>query len=292
MRYCQLLVLITTFLVTWFMGMLTILDWQFPTYMTPKASYICLPCSNLELLLALQGNSFGNLMRHSRLVSLPGKVLTKQFSTWAILCTKSWLTHTWQYALENGWEIVTRLPSLLPKCENDQFLMELFWLKGYHAQQLINLNHCQLWLQVTSLARIVDGQGTHLLPSILSGIKSHSSPSLHWWPKQAPPTQAQWTLWQTALYASLLTNDLLKLVSSLGTWTTSPDSWTWFWSDTDEHLWVWMTRSLLVGMDTNIMHPFIWTMLSSNRSGDQFQIANSKIGPSWDSSAPSNFSWC
>jgi len=75
-------------------------------------------------------------------LGLPGEVLTKPFSSWAILCTKSWLTHTWQYASENGWEIVTGLPSLLPKCEKDQFLMELFWIKGYCAQQLTDLNHC------------------------------------------------------------------------------------------------------------------------------------------------------
>jgi len=51
------------------------------------------------------------------------------------------------------------------------------------------------------------------------------------------PTQAQWALWQTALYASVLVNDSLNLTSVLGKWTTSPDLWTWFWSETDECLY-------------------------------------------------------
>jgi len=105
-------------------------------------------------------------------VGLPGEILMQPFVNWALLCTKSWLTHTWQYASENDWEIVTGLPSLLPKCEHDWFLVELFWLKGYHAKQLAELNHCQLCLQVTMLADMVDGCGSHVLPSILSGKRA------------------------------------------------------------------------------------------------------------------------
>jgi len=102
-------------------------------------------------------------------VGLSGEILMKLYSSWACLCTKLWLTHTWQYALEHGWDIVTGLPSLQPKCLHNQFLMEVFWNQGYQGQKLMDLNHCRLWLQVTSLANIVDGHGNHMLPSILLG---------------------------------------------------------------------------------------------------------------------------
>jgi len=187
-------------------------------------------------------------------VGLPGELLTQAYSPWASLCTKSWLTHTWQYASENGWEIVTGLPSLPYKCNNDQFLMELFWHKGYCGQQLVDLNHCRLWLQVSSLADIVDGWGTHVVPAILLGKKSHLSPNSHQWPTQAPPTQGQWMLWWQALCASLSLNDLLKLPSPLGIWAISPDLWDWFWSEADECLYEWHNHSWRVWIPLSRTH--------------------------------------
>jgi len=93
------------------------------------------------------------------------------------------------------------------------------------------------------LADIVDGHGLHMLHSILSRKKSHLSPSLHWWPKQVPPTQSQWALWWKALCHSLSLTALLQLLSLLGNWEVSPDSWNWFWSDLDECLYEWIDTS-------------------------------------------------
>ncbi len=75
-------------------------------------------------------------------LGLPSEILMKPFSQWAALCTETWLTHTWQYASEHGWDIMTGLPPLLAKCKNDQFLMENFLHKGYQGQHLVDLNHC------------------------------------------------------------------------------------------------------------------------------------------------------
>jgi len=94
----------------------------------------------------------------------------------------------WQYTSEQGWEIVSRLPSLQLKCDCNTFLMEMFWNKGYRGQQLVDLNQCHLWLQVTMVADITDGHGMHLLTIILAGNKAHLSPLS----KQTPPTATQW----------------------------------------------------------------------------------------------------
>jgi len=44
----------------------------------------------------------------------------------------------------------TELLSLMTKYINDHFLMELFWSKGYCSSTLGILNHCHLWLQVST----------------------------------------------------------------------------------------------------------------------------------------------
>jgi len=125
-----------------------------------------------------------------------GEILALSFADWSPLSMSTWLTHTWQYASENGWTITTGIPSLHLKCENDRFLMDIFWKHGYCGSQLAALNHCRLWLQIVTLADIVDGHGTHMLLTILARVKQHSSPSPYRWPKQGPPNSMQWSLWK------------------------------------------------------------------------------------------------
>jgi len=115
-------------------------------------------------------------------LGLPGEKITKPYHEWSVLCMRTWLTHTWQYASDNGWCVVTGLPTLVLKCQNDQFLMEAFWKQGYQGKQLGLLNHCRIWLQIYSVVDITDGQGTHLLPSILRGESLHSTPLSNQWP--------------------------------------------------------------------------------------------------------------
>jgi len=75
-------------------------------------------------------------------LGLPGEILINKHSDWSIVCTPTWLTHTWQYTSEYRWEITTGLPSLPLKCNCDKYLMEIFWNHGYRGHQLTTLNHC------------------------------------------------------------------------------------------------------------------------------------------------------
>jgi len=166
-----------------------------------------LPCTTGQLIC----QSYETLQVE---LGLSGELLNKKNSNWAILCTPTWLAHTWQYASEQGWEI-TGLPSLKLKCNHDCCLQEMFWNKGYRGQQLVDLNHCCLWLQVILVADISDGHSMQLLPTILAGSKTNLSPLSHCWPKQASPTATQWNLWQMALKSSLTNNESYQLTFSL-----------------------------------------------------------------------------
>jgi len=94
-----------------------------------------------------------------------------------------------------------------------------------------------------TIADITDGHGTHLLASILTGTCNHSTPYPNQWPWQVAPTVSPWTLWREALITSLTSNDLLKLMFSLGHWQITPNSWSWYWVDQDECLYEWVGQS-------------------------------------------------
>jgi len=77
---------------------------------------------------------------------------------------------------------------------NDIHLMNAFNDAGYSKPKLQILNHCQLALQVTTLAEITDHTGCRLLQeALLNGPTTPSlimvSTSNHNWPQQPSPSQ-------------------------------------------------------------------------------------------------------
>jgi len=99
-------------------------------------------------------------------MGLPGEIFHYDFKEWS-QATPCWLSQTWQYMSEQKITITTNIPSLSPQCINDQFLMLKFRQHGYKGIQLAMLNKCRLWLKVTTLADITDGQGKELLTPML-----------------------------------------------------------------------------------------------------------------------------
>jgi len=89
-----------------------------------------------------------------------GKILTKKYFNWAIVCTPTGLRKTWQYASEQGWEIVIDLPSLQLKCKQECFLMEDFLEEGVQrptacgSQSLSSLVASHLWCQISLMGMI------------------------------------------------------------------------------------------------------------------------------------------
>jgi len=74
--------------------------------------------------------------------------------------------------------------------------MQAFAQQGYQGQDLCELNHCQMFLQVIWLLEICDGTGTKILVNCWAGSHPMDSP-YHW-----PPTvicSAEWRRWQQAL---------------------------------------------------------------------------------------------
>jgi len=51
-----------------------------------------------------------------------------------------------------------------------------FWNIGYWGEALLWLNKCHIWLQVSMVVDITDGQGQHILNTSLEGICTIAQP--------------------------------------------------------------------------------------------------------------------
>jgi len=178
-------------------------------------------------------NTTGTFLLHSYEalqveMGLPGKLFYYDFKEWSHVM-QCWLSQTWQYASKHQIKITTNIPSLAHQCNNNQFLMLKFWQHSYKGSQLEALNKCWLWLQVTTLADITDGQGRELLIPMLTGSNEIALPTRWQWLQQGQPPQKGWILWQEAITKCIPTCSN-KLTYPLGPWTDSISDWQWQWN--------------------------------------------------------------
>jgi len=126
------------------------------------------------------------------------------------------------------------LPKLL---QNDCHLMEVITDMGLSMAQLRQINACQMYLQVTTLAKITNHTGTQLLPQAISKeatnlqqLQTISQLNLTW-PMINHPATSCWKLWKTMLQkiftGSMQSNRLTKPLGA--------------WCDTYQmhHFWKW-----------------------------------------------------
>jgi len=132
-------------------------------------------------------------------LGLLGKIFKYSYTDWGPTIAPCWLSHTWQYLLELGMQLDTQKMTLQATCDKDSFLMLNFWNAGYWEESLIWLNKCHVWLQVTTVVDIIDGQGKHILNTSLEGIHTIIWQKWWSWPMQGKPPGSWWDLWQQAL---------------------------------------------------------------------------------------------
>eukprot|EP00957_Ditylum_brightwellii_P113228 8635093-Ditylum_brightwellii.AAC.1 len=69
------------------------------------------------------------------------------------------MASTWQFLEENNLLLKETTQNLMPSRENDQFLVEEFACNNIRGAKPEMLNHCRLFLNVTSLSDICSGDG-------------------------------------------------------------------------------------------------------------------------------------
>jgi len=129
-----------------------------------------------------------------------------------------------------------------PLRKNDRYLMNDFVDQDFPSHKLAKLNACCMYLQVTTLAEIVDHTGEELLPQALStrdnptpkGLLNISRSTLQW-PTVALPSTTCWRLWTTTvqtIYTGSRTGT--RLQQQLGNWETTYDTYRfWHWRQLD-----------------------------------------------------------
>jgi hypothetical protein len=160
--------------------------------------------------------------------------LTLEYGRLHKLVPPSLLKHIWQFIHKYDITIEEEVTSnLILRRENDTFLMEeIATHNEFSDNDLVHINRCRLYLQVTTLADITNGNGMLLLQGILKGSKmSHHQP-YYSWPRQERPGVVSWRLWRKAIKKCFMRNVRLHLLPGLqlGLWTDGEDAdWTWFY---------------------------------------------------------------
>jgi len=194
------------------------------------------------------------LLRHLRAHSPLGQtmeILIRQYQLWSgfsqsVLMDTTpcpwvpdkWLSRIRRTMHEHNIKIQHEAWVILPLRQHDVFLMEAISDCNLSNSQLEQVNACRMFLQVTTLAEIVDHTGRNLLPQALKptnrdgpeGLSSLSATTLQW-PCVHPPSKASWSLWTRTicnLFAGAPQGRTLQ--HPLGPWT--PDYQTvrvWKW---------------------------------------------------------------
>jgi hypothetical protein len=109
----------------------------------------------------------------------------------------NWILCTWEFLmsinvmvdLKDGW-------TLKPQCDQDHFIMQDMAANlNLKPAELKCMNACRMYLQVVTLADIVDGSGKKVLPEFLKGWHQHDRRSVYEWPNQETPNKMTWKRW-------------------------------------------------------------------------------------------------
>ena len=110
---------------------------------------------------------------------------------------KTWCSSLWMFLSEIQSEIqIPNYGKYEIQRENDKFIMSEM-CEDYYGASLKKLNSFRVWLEVLTLADIVDYKGGIICQWAWEG--SHKSTSQIYWPNQALPAESSWKLWRTAL---------------------------------------------------------------------------------------------
>jgi len=95
-------------------------------------------------------------------LGINGQIFSHDWQSHHLLVTPTWLSHTWCFQTEFNIRIEMSTPEISLSREGNQFHMVLFFQAGIHGKQLATLNCCCIFLQVATLADIMDGSGYYI----------------------------------------------------------------------------------------------------------------------------------
>ena len=152
--------------------------------------------AHIELVLKFSTHpkhSTGQLLQLSleQLKVEPGveeSILSLPFDMYQPMVTPCLLTSVWSFLSKHGMRIEDSATAILLPRELDVFLTTSFVSAGLRGHDLLRLNRCRLFLQVTSLTNISTGDGLRLGRGCLRGELYPMEKQHYDWPIQGNPS--------------------------------------------------------------------------------------------------------
>jgi hypothetical protein len=124
--------------------------------------------------------------------------------------TPTWILSMRQYMFNHNITIKMNDLQVVPlQSAQDDYIMCVIRLKEYSTQEQIDINLVRIYLQVTSVAEMVDPKDRKCIsPDQLHGIRLPTFESNPGWPRQTTPSQDQVRLWKKYVSTQFLRHDL------------------------------------------------------------------------------------
>jgi predicted lipid carrier protein YhbT len=189
-----------------------------------------------------ENNMMGELLRNTIEaakveIGVGRNIFSLDFDLYKHILTDSWIKSTWQFAQENGIDIIDKITrNLYLHRHNDVFLMEIIANHGFNKPDLQKINMCRLHLQVSTLSDISCGYGNKYNKAYNCEF-DHTIPHQYLWPIQPRPSQSAIKVWRRALRLCFKrTNGIMDY--TLGRWLYQPSlEWKWFFSNQTQLLY-------------------------------------------------------
>ena len=153
-------------------------------------------------------------------------------------CTPSWTTLTWRDCSAHGITLLTDLDTLQPLWSKDVPLTTLFLQFTKVDLCLRYLNWCRLFLQVTSLAEILDASCSHLRPNMWNLDRKPTKEPRTGWPFRPTPNKDARKIWARFLKEFLhVSSRYLSLSPTPNLGDPLFDQWEWIYSPREEALY-------------------------------------------------------
>ena len=182
-----------------------------------------------------------SLQRHNLELGTGTSMFQTDYNKYSCLATKTWMKHTWQFQHQSEITVGITAPCPVVRRMDDHLLIPLFWDMGFRKAQLVALNRCRLFLQVSTLSDLASGDGKSLLHCFWIGNRDDHADTRYQWPGCGPPSSNDWGIWRLAL-RKLFYDDApsvlaRRLRNPLGKWTDSSSSWSWWFSALENRLY-------------------------------------------------------
>ena len=104
----------------------------------------------------------GSIQQAKLELGLPGPLFRQDYSKFHHLATTTWVKSVWLFLWEHSMSLEEDGPHLTTRRDNDTFLTLVFYANGFRGKQLHRLNHCRVYLRMTTLADITTRSGSHI----------------------------------------------------------------------------------------------------------------------------------